>query len=95
MSVFGARCAGFGWFIWPDVGWAMRECSDDVLFGMTRLSSSRLAACDALERGLEVKEGAMVREKRENALYGLAQGKGSQARRAASSRGLAAQALSR
>ena len=38
----------------------MRECSDDVLLGMTRLSSSRLAGRDALDRGLEVKEGGMV-----------------------------------
>lgn len=40
----------------------MRECSEEVLLGMTRLSSSRLAGRDALERGLEVKEGGMVKD---------------------------------
>ena len=38
----------------------MRECNDDVLFGMTRLSSSRLIGRDSPDRGLEVKEGAML-----------------------------------
>jgi len=43
------------------MGCAMRECSDDVRLGMMRLSSSRLAGRDSPERGLEVKEGAMLR----------------------------------
>ena len=41
----------------------MREWSDDVLFGMIKLSSSpaaRLAGRDSPERGLEVKDGAIV-----------------------------------
>lgn len=38
----------------------MRECNDEVLLGMTRSSWSRLAGREALERGLEVKEGAMA-----------------------------------
>lgn len=36
------------------------ECSDDVRFGMIRLSSSRLAGRDSPERGLEVNEGAIM-----------------------------------
>jgi hypothetical protein len=38
----------------------MRECSEDVRLGMTRSSWSRLAGREALECGLEVKEGAMT-----------------------------------
>lgn len=39
----------------------MRECSDEVRLGMTKLSSSReTGRPDSPERGREVKEGAMV-----------------------------------
>lgn len=58
MSVLGAFWPGFGWFIWP-VGCAMRECSEEVRFGMTRFSSSWEAGREALDRGLEVKEGGI------------------------------------
>jgi len=60
VSVFGARWPGFGWFIAPGSGWVIRECSEEVRFGMIRLSSSRLTGRDSPERGLEVKEGGMV-----------------------------------
>lgn len=59
MRVLGALWLTFGWFIWP-VGWAMRECREEVRLGMTRSSWSRLAGREALERGRELNEGAMV-----------------------------------
>ena len=44
------------------MGWTIRECSEEVRFGTTRLlSSSRLIGRDSPERGLEVKDGAMLR----------------------------------
>ena len=43
------------------IGCTMRECSDDVRFGITRSSSAaRLVGRDSPERGREVKEGAIV-----------------------------------
>jgi len=61
VSVFGARCpAGFGWFMLELTGCAIRECSDDVRFGMTRLSSCWLGGRDPPERGREVIEGAIA-----------------------------------
>lgn len=38
----------------------MREWSEDVLFGIMRLSSSLLVGRDSPERGLEANDGAMV-----------------------------------
>ena len=43
------------------IGWTIRECSEDVRFGMTRSSSAaRLFGRDSPERGREVNEGAIV-----------------------------------
>jgi hypothetical protein len=39
----------------------MRECNEEVRFGMTRSSCSPLTEREALERGLEVMEGAMAK----------------------------------
>lgn len=57
----GARCAVFCCGIVLGIGWTMRECSDEVRLGMTRFSSSLLIGrADSPERGLEVKDGAIV-----------------------------------
>jgi hypothetical protein len=46
------------------IGCTIRECSEDVRFGITRFSSSLLTGrADSPERGLEVKEGAIVDDK--------------------------------
>jgi hypothetical protein len=43
------------------IGWTIRECSEDVRFGMTRSSSAaRLFGRDSPERGREVNEGAIA-----------------------------------
>ena len=59
VNVLGAFCTGFCCAIVPGVGWTIRECNEDVRFGITKLSSSRLIGRDSPERGREVKEGAM------------------------------------
>ena len=41
-------------------GCTILECKEDVRFGMTTLSSSRLIGRDSPERGLEVNDGAMA-----------------------------------
>lgn len=51
----------------PGMGWTMRECSDEVLLGMMRLSSSRLTGRESPERGLEVNEGAIADGSSQNA----------------------------
>jgi hypothetical protein len=61
VNVFGALCPGFVWFIAPGIGCVILECSEDVRFGMMRLSSSRLVGRDSPERGLEVKDGGILK----------------------------------
>ena len=44
----------------PGIGCVIRECNEEVRFGIMRSPSSRLAGRDSPERGLDVNEGAMV-----------------------------------
>lgn len=60
MRVFGARLLDLCCIVAPGSGCVMREWSDEVRFGITTLSSSRLTGRpDSMERGREVNEGAM------------------------------------
>ena len=62
VNVFGARCGVFDCAIVFGIGCTIRECSEEVRLGIIKLSSSaaRLVGRDSPERGLEVKDGAIV-----------------------------------
>lgn len=65
MRVLGARLPVFCCGIWLGMGAAMRECSDEVRLGTSRLPSSRVGGrADSPERergkAFVVKEGAMI-----------------------------------